>query len=227
MASNIIAERAKRNVSLKEFETNCRPQDIGSFDGQCPFDEQYILRMPIRVSPFGRVKIPDELDWLRPMIVDAMINQIHMDIDHPFIYVTVRHGLVKSVTDDEWHVDGFSTRTAHAPEQNYVWTDHNPTEYAYIPSVKFPDDFDTKKHNVNKFLEKHVGDVDQMEEKRIYCMDPYILHRRPKDDGKVRTFVRISFVAIEIDDVNNTQNPHLPREYTRDGVAFRNTLLEY
>lgn len=39
--------------------------------------------------------------------------------------------------------------------------------------------------------------------------------------------VRLSFVPIEIDDVNNAQNPLLPRSYAHDGVAHRNRLETY
>ena len=39
--------------------------------------------------------------------------------------------------------------------------------------------------------------------------------------------LRNSFTPIEINDFNNTQNPLIKREYTQDGVEFRNKLLEY
>lgn len=59
--------------------------------------------------------------------------------------------------------------------------------------------------------------------------DPYIIHKRPTvPEGKVRTFVRVSHVPIEIPDVNNTQNPLMPKNYDRDGVKeFRDSLVDY
>jgi len=62
----------------------------------------------------------------------------------------------------------------------------------------------------------------------MYAMDPYMLHRRPpQTEGMVRTFVRISYVPILINDVNNTPNPLLPIECDADGVANRNRLIAY
>ena len=59
-------------------------------------------------------------------------------------------------------------------------------------------------------------------------MDPYVPHRRPAStQGEMRCFVRVSFTPIEINDVNNAQNPLIPRNYTRDGVEIRNQLVDY
>lgn len=223
-----IVERAHRNVNVTEFASTGVPEMLGRIDLTCPEARQYILRMPVRVDG-GEYVIPDELAWLGEMFTSALAHQRSFGSDHPFCYITVRHGLVDSQTDDVWHVDGFSTKVAHAPEQNYIWCSRIGTEYTPL-SVEFPDDFDPRTHNVNEFLGRFVSpsDISNCEESTMYCMDPYILHRRPLDTtGVMRTFVRISFVAIEIDDVNNTQNPNLPRQYSNDGVKFRNTLSNY
>lgn len=94
----------------------------------------------------------------------------------------------------------------------------------------FPDDFNPRIHNVNDYLSNFVDDekITTLEDEFVYVMDPYILHRRPSSTfGKLRTFVRITFVPIEINDIRNTQNPLLPREYSEDGVEYRNSLLVY
>lgn len=223
-----IIERAKRNVSVSEFENNVEPYELSRITISCPYDEQYILRMCISDNGKNFV-IPDELRWITPILVEALNHQLNaIDGDKQYCYITVRHGVVKSVTDDEWHVDGFSTRIAHVPEQNYIWTNSIPTEYTNV-SVKFPDDFDPLKHNVNHFLEHNIAsEVKRCKENVVYCIDPYILHRRPKvSTGRIRTFIRVSFVPIMINDVNNTQNPKLIQQYTQDGVQFRNKLEKY
>lgn len=225
----MLEERAHRPVSLAEFKTAGAAQNLGRADLTPPPEPQYILRMPIRVEG-GMLHVPDELRWIMPMLEHAWDWQQWIGVDHPFCYVTVRHGPVISKTDDEWHVDGFSTKVEHLPEQNYIWTDTAPTEYVKL-NVEFPEEFDPRQHNVNHFLQQFVDEeqVIQMKARSMYLMDPYILHRRPKAAAacESRTFVRISFVPIEINDVNNTQNPKLPREYTADGVAFRNQLKTF
>lgn len=223
-----IIERAKRNVSVSEFENNVEPIELSKVDVVCPFDEQYILRMCV-CADGENLLIPDELRWLSPVLIESLNHQKNaVDGDKQYCYITVRHGVVKSVTDDEWHVDGFSTKVAHVPEQNYIWTNRIPTEYTNV-SVKFPDDFDPLKHNVNHFLEQNItSEVKRCKENVVYCLDPYILHRRPVvSTGQVRTFIRVSFVPIMINDVNNTQNSKLTQQYSQDGVQFRNKLETY
>lgn len=224
-----IKERSLETVSLHGFSNAGVPEKICHLDLHCYKDRQYILRMIVRAEG-GKYQIPAELRWIRPMFNVALARQVVLlGIDHPFCYITVRRGLVDSQTDDEWHVDGFSTRTPHVPEQNYIWCSESGTEYSPT-EVSFPDDFDPMIHNVNTYLQKFIDParVRSCEVKTVYCLDPYLLHRRPAcTSGTVRTFVRISFVPIEINDINNTQNPLLPREYTRDGVSHRNTLIAY
>jgi hypothetical protein len=223
-----IIDRAKRLVSVAEFENNVEPIELSKIEVKCPYGTQYILRMCI--SEDGEtLHIPDELQWMKSLLIEALTHQQNVvNVDKKYCYITVRHGYVKSVTDDEWHVDGFSTKVSHVPEQNYIWSNRIPTEYTNV-SVKFPDDFYPKVHNVNYFLQDNISEeVRVCKENVLYCLDPYVLHRRPVEStNKVRTFVRISFVPIMIDDMNNTQNPLLPQSYTGDGVSFRNTLKKY
>lgn len=223
-----IIDRANRVVSLAEFEKNVYPIELSNINVICPFENQYILRMCVSTDGINFL-IPNEMNWLKPLFIEALTHQKNViNVEKNFCYITVRHGVVKSVTDDEWHVDGFSTKISHVPEQNYIWTNSIPTEYTNV-SVKFPDDFDPLKHNVNHFLEQNITDeIKQCKENVLYCMDPYIIHRRPTvSTGTVRTFVRISFVPIMIDDINNTQNPKLLQNYKNDGIKYRNNLKKY
>lgn len=223
-----IQERARRQVNLGEFASTGTPDKLATISVAPPSQRQYILRMPVRVEG-GGYYLPCEMEWVRPLFSAARKHQWGMDSDHPFCYITVRHGIVSSQTDDEWHTDGFSTRVPHVPEHNYVWCSEVGTEYVPL-NVTFPSDFNPLLHNVNRYLQRFLDHkrVVSCEAQTLYCFDPYILHRRPPaTSGMQRTFVRISFVPIEINDVNNTQNPALPRVYDRDGVSYRDSLVEY
>jgi len=223
-----IAERSTRLVNVGEFASTGEPENLGSLYLSCPFERQYILRMVVRADS-RLMSLPPELKWLVPLGAKAVAHQWSMRLNHPFCYITVRHGVVTSQTDDQWHVDGFSTRQPHVPEQNYIWCNTVGTEYVPL-EVPFPKGFDPLVHNINSYLQKFIDPsrIANCEENTLYCMDPYILHRRPPTTaGMVRTFVRMSFVPIEINDVNNTPNPLLPRAYNRDGVEHRNTLIDY
>lgn len=224
-----IEERAKRILNLNEFANNCEPISLGHFDLTPPENEQRVLRVAIRVEG-GDFIIPKELEWVRPFFEKALNHQREaIKVEHSFSYITVRHGLVTTKTDDEWHLDGFSTRITHIPEQNYIWSSNDATEYLK-QNIEIDKRFDPLKNNINFYLEEELKkeNIMKCKEKHIYCIDPYILHRRPKlEKQTLRTFVRVSFVPIEINDINNTQNPCLPRKYTKDGVKFRNTLTRF
>lgn len=222
-------ERALMNLSVAGFSYNEHPLTVGQMN-LCPqLDRQYVLRMIVG-EELGKFFLPSELEWVRCLVEKAYAIQSRFSLPHRFCYVTVRHGEVTSTTDDEWHVDGFSMRNHHIPDQNYIWCDSFPTEWL-CQSISIPNDFDPLRHNLHKYIAS-VADENNavsLSEKVLYAFDTYCIHRRPKvPEGTHRTFVRVSFCAIEIDDVNNTDNPLIPRKYTRDGVKeFRDTLVSY
>ena len=197
-------------------------------------DRQYILRMMIRSPESNGLQIPEDLEWLRIAIFCCIGEQLRKDIANPFIYVTVRHGLVTSENDDVWHVDGFSMRTPHIPEQNYVFTSVNGTE-VLNQEITLPEDFDPFTHNIHQYFQdcadESGNNVQVLAPGNIYCIDPYVVHRRPMiPAGTMRTFFRISFIPVEIEDDTCTANPLIPRDkpYNRDGVtSLRDKLKRY
>lgn len=178
------------------------------------------------------MRIPEELAWTANLVCRAVMHQNHIGSTNRFCYITVRHGHIRSSLDDVWHVDGFSMRTPHVPEQNYIWSSWNATEFGICP-VELPEDFDPLVHNIQYFLQEEMderGLIWQGKERHIYVADPYVIHRRPHSPEQVwRTFVRVSFTAIPIEDRNNYYNPALPDlHFDRDGLAdFRDQLERY
>ena len=227
-----IAERAQHLLNLATFNQDRRPEYRGFEQLKTPSEEQYVLRLLIE-EPYSGLQLPEEYQWVLPIIKEGKINQKRIGIRHPFLYLTIRHGIVRSTGDDEWHTDGFSMRYSHVPEQNYIWVSGGyPTEYI-SEAVEIPSDFNPMFQNLHLFFQDHFREkgaqVESIDEHSIYAMDPYVVHRRPKAAfGKLRTFVRVSFTPIEIVDRNNSFNPAIPRNYTRDGVEdFRNRLFRY
>lgn len=224
-----IQNRAFTVLNLNQYSINTSPDEITVLDLKIPSEKQYILRMLIK-RMFGEYVIPYELEWVRPLIELCDSNQKLMGIKQPFVYITIRNGLVNSVTDDEWHVDGFSQTITHLPEQNYIWCNEYPTEYT-TKLFSFPNDFDGLKHNIHLFFQDNILDKDilLMNKNTVYCLDPYVVHRRSFiSNNKNRCFVRLSFTPIEIEDINNTINPLLITNYKRDGIKeMRNKLIKY
>lgn len=226
-----ISERAFEALNLNRYSKQNLPDNLGYFNLDIPEERQYILRCLIK-EPFGDFKIPEELKWLTAFIDETFRHQTtNVKINHPFCYITVRSGYVESVTDDLWHVDGFSMNITHLPEQNYVWVDHSPTEYL-DEKFKFPSDFSPFKHNIHSFFQDNMPiypTINTIKEKNIYCFDPYVIHRRPQTPMDMkRVFIRVSYTPIEIFDKNNYENPEIPRNYQRDGITeFRDDLISY
>lgn len=232
MKKTTIKDRAFNALNLNQYKEINTPDNLGEFEIQnIPNEKIYILRMLIK-KPFEEFKIPDNLSWITPFVDYSNNYQTNtLNINQPFVYLTIRSGIVSSINDDVWHVDGFSLNITHLPEQNYIWINNNPTEYIE-GSFEFPSNFDHKKHNIHLFFQdkinkKHIQK--QFLTKHIYCLDPYIIHKRPFiNENTHRTFIRLSFTPIEINDINNTKNPLLPTDYKRDGlIDFRNNLIRY
>lgn len=231
---NTISDRANRLLSTAQYAFPNAPEVVArGVQLQPPEERQYILRCPLLI-PGHKLTVPSEMDWAGEFI-DRGLQYQHdvVKVNHPYVYLTVRHGLVTSQTDDEFHVDGFSMRVPHGPEQNYVWTSNNPTEYV-VAGMEIPEDFDPLQHNLQHFLQDSLPadtPIHQMEAETIYAMDPYILHRRPNKIGvgAVRTFLRLTCPPIPIDDRNNHINPSfgdITSDY--DGVKdFRDKLERY
>lgn len=221
-----IIKRSKNIINLDEFKNFNEPLSLGYFDLKLPKEDLRILRLAIRVEG-GDFIIPPELLWIKPFFEKVLKYQREViQVEHSFCYITIRKGYVKTKTDDKWHLDGFSTRITHIPEQNYIWSSNNATEYVN-QGFNIDKRFNPLINNINFYLEDNIikENIKNFKEKNIYCIDPYILHRRPfLSENIYRTFIRISFVPIEINDINNTQNNKLPRNYTKNGIDFRNNL---
>jgi len=225
---NNIKKRSKKILNLKQYNKNNYPEFVSDINDICPYNKQYILRCLIKKG-FDDFKIPDELLWLKNIIEKSYNYQKNIiKIEHSFCYVTVRHGLIESTTDDEWHVDGFSMRINHIPEQNYIYSNILPTEYL-VKKLNL-NNFNPFEENIHKIIQKNINNnskINKLVINKLYCLDPYVIHRRPviKDNNLNRTFVRISFTPIEIQDTNNTLNPLIPTNFNYDGVLqFRNNL---
>lgn len=224
-----IYQRCTNLLSLKHYaEAHPRVMEISHEGVLPPAEEQYILRMMIRSPESGGLVIPAALDWLRDTILTLNGIQNSIFRYQPYVYVTVRNGEVQSVTDDEWHVDGFSMRVPHYPEQNYIWSDCYPTEQL-VQNFDIPADFDPMRHNLHTYFQDHADprNIQLLKPKHLAIIDPYIVHRRPEVPvGTKRCFFRVSFVPIEIEDDTCTPNPLMPRRaYGRSDI--RNILVRY
>jgi hypothetical protein len=189
--------------------------------------DQYILRMLISTPETG-LRIPDELGWIESIVKSCISYQRTYLIDHPYIYLTVRNGIVRTQTDCVWHVDGFSMRKTHVPEQSYIWSNNRPTEVV-SQNIAIPANFNALKHNLHWYIQENVNQkrIQPIHDNSMYLIDPYIIHRRPPTaTGVHRRFFRISFVPIVIEDDRNTPNPLIPMGPFNNS-DIRDSLVRY
>lgn len=224
-----IQERAQ--VALSPTNTfGFSAEKIATITPNLPREEQYVLRMMIKAPWVDGYKIPKELEWLRSTIELCEKNQKQMGLNQPFVYITVRHGIVKSVNDDVWHVDGFSMKGApHIPEQNYIFCSNTGTE-VLNQKVTLPEDFDPFKHNIHLYFQdvaREDSPIETLESNVLYAIDPYVIHRRPQTTfGTERTFFRISFIPLEIESDTCMVNPLILRDKPYNRKDIRDFLLE-
>lgn len=214
-------------ITLSKFNKINKPIKTFKYKLKCPYERQYILRRMIKNIHEDFV-IDEDIEWCRSIIKKAQKEQEKLGIRHPFCYITIRHGTVTSETDDEWHTDGFSQVITHIPEQNYIATSNNCTEYVLQP-IKFPKDFDGLKHNIHLYIQEEIDNkkpkIHKAKKNIFYLFSPYCIHRRPIDiKGKQRTFVRITFTPIEIcdDDCDKAEG-----KYNRTSNNTRLKLIKY
>lgn len=228
-----IWERGKSNLStamysLADTEPHVDLRAVVPDLKNIPTD-QYVLRMMVGCPDREGLVIPPSLMWLKESISNLKVLHNNVFPHHPFVYVTVRNGIVKSTTDDVWHVDGFSMRVPHMPEQNYLFCTDYPTEWL-DQNIYIPNDFDPMKHNLHWWIQ----DEARKENKRNgvtgawMLIDPYVIHRRaPGSSGKFRIMVRVSFVPIEIQDNTCTVNPYMFHRRHYEQEDLRKSLTRY
>lgn len=229
-----ITKRAKHLLSLDLYEhaTQADPHRL-SFDPCIDLtavapEDQYILRMLIKSPETNGFVIPPELQWAQPLIAQCYAHHCELFPEQFFWYVTVRNGRVKSLTDDVWHVDGFSLRTPHVPQQNYILTNKFGTE-VLNQQIAIPKDFDAFKHNLHLYLQAVANpkNTETLPTNKVHCIDPYVVHRRQANSfNQFRKFIRVSAIPVEIEDDTCVPNPLLPRKiYGRTDIRL--TLVDY
>ncbi len=215
--------RVNKILNLDQYNKINTAIKVGNIEINLPKEDIYILRMPLSQQlDFNEYFLPEKYKFLQEFVGRCIEYQKNIiKIRHPFMYLTIRHGEVKSVTDDKWHVDGFSLRYNHLPEQNYIWCSSNATEVSL--SKTDLSEFNPFKENIHK---KFSGEnTYKCKDKTIYCLDPYVIHRRPPNTAGIRSFIRLSFTPIEIKDLNNTVNPLIDYNKNYDGVKeYRDKL---
>lgn len=222
-----IFDRAKQLTSVDMYK-HADPEPFilkNYYDLEFPSLSQYVLRMLVK-TPMSEIQIPRQLRWVQNYVQYCQDAHDEMFPKHCFTYLTVRHGTPIMGTDDQWHVDGFSMKFPHLPEQNFFWCDHTPPEFA-LSNFSIPSSFDPLKDNIHSFFGKELQKdvpIYQPPAGAISIFDPYLVHRKIKQPRR-RSMIRITFVPILIEDDDNSVNSLIPvQKFNRSGKEYRENL---
>lgn len=207
---------------MERFQYPYLPLFLGDYDISPSENPVNVLRLLIRMNDSnGPVILPKELSWLKTFVSDNInYHRQHYAVNKDaFIHLTVRMTTYEDLYYKEaglWHIDGFQgARDArHIPEQDILWCDTCPTEFTLQPF--FVNGLQPERHNLSLFLQENAQEQYKVsaKAKSLYLMTPYNVHRFvPVPFDGIRTFVRLTFSPVEIEDPTNTPNPGLPRTY--------------
>jgi hypothetical protein len=230
MPDSPVYQRAERIFTQSGYMYPAPPLFLGSREIVFPLESIYVLRLLIK-APGTKFLLPGRLGFLEAEIRSCAAYQKRYfpRFAERFVYLTVRSGPVKSLHDDELHVDGFQGISVprHIPEQNYLWCSNAPTVFSM--QAYFVEHLDPGKHNIHTLFQC-VTDASALYagvEKGLYVIDPCHVHARPKArDGDRRSMFRLCFSPVEIMDDTCMVNKYLPRgPYNREDI--RNRLVAF
>ena len=159
----------------------------------------FVQYMPIKF-PWSFIRIPDNLEWVQPMVDILKENGSWSDED--YVYLTAKH---LYVTPDNignrpgWHIDGYLS-----DDTNYIWYNRFPTEVANGEFHLSPD------HEMSLVQMEEQVDCTQIvtfPNYSILKLDPFTVHRSPIiTEGSMRTFVKISVSKFKYNLKGNAHN---------------------
>lgn len=209
-----IWARLGQMFSTEHFLYPAPPVDIGAVAlDVTSLSGLRVLRCPIKTAGSGVVVLPSELAPLRPLVQHVCEIEQHAGPFQDFwCHISFERTEVQAGQHQRvpgWHVDGFQgpRLPAHRAEHSYLWADAHPTEYCLQPF--FVSHLDAGRHNIFAALEQqaHPGPVYAGLPHHVYLIDPYCVHRSPLlPEAGTRSFCRITFTELELEDADNTRN---------------------
>lgn len=233
---NPIWLRMGQSFNKDWFTIGCPPVEAGVVKIESPEKEIRVLRCPIKTPGSQELFVPSELDCFVPLVLQVgelaaahykgfLGSHVHLTIEKTWL----EPGQYQRVPG--WHVDGLQgVRIApHGTEHSWIWGDALPAQYC--PQPFFLNHLDSVRHNMFDEMYKQAREENVLERfsNRVYLIDPYVVHRAQLAKvGCWRTFARITFSDIELEDPANTINLSLAsaQDYP-DRIEVRDRLYSY
>lgn len=171
-----------------------------------PIDMASIYCKSILVEEIQR-RLPKALFHVAKMIADSILAE-KRDFDNQFThwYITSKK---MYVTPDNmanrpgWHSDAFGTDGV-----NFIWTDTNPTEFAFQDFIDISSDHN---RSLEQFQEQvRVENIETYADNDLIRVDERHIHRVPVSDYMgIRHFIKISGSNNRFNLLGNTHNDRL------------------
>lgn len=189
------------------------PEDLGLID-LSPVEMMFWMYCPIAV-PGGKVTIPDNLEWARPIVHAALDDSDNWRIS--YVYLTAK---TLWISDDYignrpgWHSDGFDT-----DDINYVWCDREPTEFLDLElTLPLPSDCAASMRRMEewaRFPLRYGSRITKYPDKHLLRLDQSVIHRCPVGFAPgMRTFVKVSISHDRYDLEGNSINHLLGEQWS-------------
>ncbi len=171
-----------------------------------PVEMMFYLYLPIKMSGSDDVRIPERLQYLKP-VIDSVVQDSREalpDFSDHYIFLTAKTLYVEpgaSGNRPGWHADGYGSNG----DLSYLWHNMNPTEFAEQTFHDVPDD------DIESMLEmERQIDYDAI---RTYAdctllrLDESVVHRvNPEVTKGIRTFIKVSVSRHRYNLAGNSHN---------------------
>jgi len=179
------------------------PEVIGSFDVDW-YEYMHYLYLPVVMPGQYGVRLPDRLEFVRPVIEAVFAHEGARIYDDCYLYITARRGYAtpgNPLNRPGWHADGFGTG-----DINYIWTDRYPTQFA---EQTFHDISDDHVRSIEQFGEQvEPARVVTYPDCTLLRLDASVVHAAPEipPPGGERSFLKISLSHERYNLLGNSHN---------------------
>lgn len=176
------------------------PADLGIFHFDLP-EVMYYLYLPVSMTPGIDVRLPDNVDCCRPLIMSALAHSRPRRFK--YVYLSARKGWAtpdNPLNRPGWHCDGFGT-----DDLNFVWWTGPGTRFA-IQRFEISDDH---VKSLGQFEEQVISRrIATYQEKHLLALTPFVVHATPLigHPGCMRQYIKISLSDHQYNLENNSHN---------------------
>lgn len=202
----------------KYIECGNPPIDLGFHQVSCP-EMMFFLYMPLKFPNEG-MRTPRRLSCFLPLV--STVREYTDIWDESYCYITAKSMFVTEECPGNrpgWHIDGFLS----GGDENYVWSDMNPTEYAVQDFYNIPTD--DAQSMIDMEAQIDLTRVVTWPNNHLLRLDETVVHRvAPNPKPGLRTFVKITLSRHQFRKHGNSRNYLLDYDWSMKARSSERNL---